>query len=356
MEKITLRTRILIYLADYWKYKDRYQYPIEITQEGISRAVGITVSHVPRELDILMDNKLVEEIKGRVSGKEKRMNVYFLTYDGMFEVEKIKRSIGNENVHFNGKKYRIYDLVEIKREISWLEAIDLLLNESKAIKEKRKTYIEGNFENEIFDRKEELEFMNEWIKSPSPFLALIAPQGMGKTALIGKFISGIKNMEIMMIQINNQITIEKLKERIENVMNKDFEYFMKEEKNSLVIIDNYNIVDDSIVDYLQNLINEKKRGKIIVSMREETPSYNRFYKIDDVISGKVKELKLKGLSQEYVGKFLEITDNEIVKTIYQLTGGKPSILKAIKQKDEKEILNNSQLTPEQAKFLIGFLK
>ncbi len=354
MEKITLRTRILIYLADYWKYRDRYQYPIEITQEGISKAVGITVSHVPRELDILMKNRLVEEIKGRVSGKDKRVNVYFLTPEGILEVEKIKRSLANEHVHFNGKKCRVYDLVEIKREISWLEALNLLLNETKVMKEK-KIYIEGNFENNVLDRKDELDFMNAWMKSSSPFLSIIAPQGMGKTSLIGKFITGLKGMEILMVQMNMQMNIEALREKVEKVMGVEFEHFMRE-RNSLTILDNYYLVDDSIVDYLQKLVDEKKRGKMIISMREETPSYNRFYKLEDISSGRVMELRLKGLPFEYVGKFLEIEDGNKIKIIYQMSGGKPSILKALKQKDEEGILKNSQLTPEQAKFLIDLLK
>ncbi|MGC9126727.1 MAG: hypothetical protein ACP5HV_04485 [Thermoplasmata archaeon] len=355
MEKITLKTKILIYLADYWKYKDRYQYPMEITQEGISKAIGITVSHVPRELDILIKNRLVEEIKGRVTGKEKRVNVYFLTPEGILEVEKIKRSISNESVHFNGRKYRIYDLVENMREMNWLEAINLLQNEAKSIRVKKKIYIEGNFENSIVNRREELEFMNSWIKSDAPFLAIIGSQGTGKTSLIGKFLSQLKGMEVMMLQMNMQMNIEAVRKKVESIMGIDFEHFMKK-SNSLIIFDNYYLVDESIVEYLQNLVNEKKKGKMIVAMREETPSYNRFYKMEDIMNGRVVELRIKGLSIEDVGEYLGIGDREKLKIIYQMTGGKPSILCAMKRGDEEGIIKNSQLTPDQAKFLLDLMK
>ncbi|MFP3318289.1 MAG: AAA family ATPase [Thermoplasmata archaeon] len=355
MDKITLKTRILIYLSDYWKYKNRFQYPIEITQEGISKAIGITVSHVPRELNILIKNKLVEEIKGRVGGKEKRVNVYFLTPEGILEVERIKRSLANQTIHFNGKKYRIYDIVENLREMNWLEAINILQNEVKSLKEKKKIYIEGNFENNIVDRKEEIDFISSWMKGNVPFLALIGSQGIGKTSLIGKFVSTLRGMEVLMIQMNMQTNIEALRKKVEAVMGVDFDHFMKE-RNSLVILDNYYLVDDSIVDYLQKLIDEKKRGKMIISMREETPSYNRFYKIDDITRGKVVELKIKGLSMDSVGEFLGISDIEKLKIIFQMTGGKPSILKCIKNGDEEGITKNSQLTQDQAKFLLDLLK
>lgn len=355
MEKITLKTRILIYLSDYWKYKDRFQYPIEITQEGISKAVGITVSHVPRELDILIKNGLVEELKGRVAGKEKRVNVYFLTPQGILEVEKIKRSLANESVHYNGKKYRIYELVENQRELNWLEAINILQNEAKTVKEKKKIYIEGNFEGSIIDRKEELEAMQAWMKGEVPFLAIIGSQGTGKTSLIGRFVSTLKGMEILMLQMNMQMNIEAFRKKVESIMGVDFDHFMRE-RNSLVILDNYYLVDDSIVEYLQELVKEKKRGKIIVAMRDETPSYNRFYKMEDISGGRVQELRLRGLSPEAVGEYLGLTDQEKLKIVYQMTSGKPSLLNAIKKGDEEGIIKNSQLTPEQAKFLLDIFR
>ena len=358
MERVTLRTRILVYLSEYWKYKDKYQLPIEISQEGIARAMGITVSHVPRELDALIKSKLIEEVKGRVIGKEKRVNVYFLTPEGMLEVDRIKKSYANLPVHFNGKKYKVMDLVENMREITWIEALNFIQNElnkeGKQISKKR-IYIEGSFENNILDRKDELKIMDSWFKGKAPFLVIIGQEGMGKTSLIGKFLTTVKNMDIMMLQLNMQIKLDDLKKKVESIYSGNFEHIMKK-KNSLIILDNYYLVDDSVVDFMQRIVNEKSTGKMIISMREDTPSYNRFYSQNEINDGRIVELKLKGLPEDIIRNMFPDISDERIKIIFQLTGGKPSIIKGLKDSNEELILKNSNLTPEQAKFLIDLTK
>lgn len=358
MERVTLKTRILVYLSEYWKYKDKYQLPVEISQEGIAKAMGITVSHVPRELDALIRSRLIEEVKGRVIGKEKRVNVYFLTPEGMLEVDKIKKSYANFPVHFNGKKYKVIDLVENLREITWIEALSFIQNEmnreGKQIS-KKKIYIEGSFENNVFDRKEELRAMESWFKSRAPFLVVIGQEGIGKTSLIGKFLTSVKNTDILMLQLNMQIKLDDLKKKIESIYGGNFEHIMKN-KNSLIILDNYYLVDDSVVDFMQKIVHEKSAGKMIISMREDTPSYNRFYSQDDVNNGRIVELKLKGLPMGVIKEMFPGTSDERIKIIYQLTGGKPSILRGLKDSNEELILKSSNLTQDQAKFLIDLAK
>ncbi len=358
MERVTLRTKILIYLSEYWKYKDKYQLPVEISQEGIARAMGITVSHVPRELDFLIRNKLIEEVKGRVIGKEKKVNVYFLTPEGMLEVDKIKKSYANLNVHFNGRKYKVIDLIENMREMSWLEALNYIQNEmNKESKQpaKKKIYVEATFDGNILDRKDEIKIMENWLKDKSPFLVVIGQEGMGKTSLIGKFLTTVRNMDIIMIQLNMQINIDSLKNKIESIYNGSFDHIIKN-KNALIIFDNYYLVDDSIVEFMQNLVRDKNSGKMIISMREDTPSYNRFYSQDDVSTGKVTELRIKGLPMKVIKDLFPGLSQERVEVIYQLTGGKPMLLKGLVEGNEEIIIKNSNITPEQAKFMIDLVR
>lgn len=88
MEKISIRSKILIYLYEFINLKDRYQYPTEITQEGIANAMHNNVAHIPREINKLIELGYVERIKGKVIGKDKKLSVYFLTYNGIEEAIK----------------------------------------------------------------------------------------------------------------------------------------------------------------------------------------------------------------------------------------------------------------------------
>ena len=261
-------------------------------------------------------------------------------------------------IHFNGRKYRIIDLIENTREISWLDALNYIQNEmNKEGKQtlKRKIYVEASFEGNILDRKEELKIMESWLRDKSPFLTIIGQEGIGKTSLIGKFLPLAKSMDILMVQLNMQLSLDDLKKKIESIYNGSFEHIMKN-KNALIIFDNYYLVDDSIVDFMQKIVNEKNSGKMIISMREDTPSYNWFYSQDDVLSGRVTEMKLKGLPMKIIKDIFPGLSEERIKIIFQLTGGKPLAIKGLMEGNEEMILKNSNLTPEQAKFIIDLVR
>ncbi len=259
VEKITVKTKILVYLSDYLNFKDRYIYPNEITQEGIARAIGITVTHVPRELEDLLEKGLVMEIKGRVKDKEKRVNVYFLTPSGIMEVEKIKNLIGSIKIEYNKRKVKLSDMVEKYGKMTWLQAIEFAKNNHK--NNDRKNYIEGFSKIDLLDRKNEIKSLKKWLKSDVKYLVIRGEKGSGKTSLISKFISLIKDWNIIMVQMDDAMDLKSFKERLQNGLNERIDKILK--RKNLIILDNYSDDKKEILDYLIKKIS--KKSKIIVS-------------------------------------------------------------------------------------------
>ncbi len=284
VEKITVKTKILVYLSDYLNFKDRYIYPNEITQEGIARAIGITVTHVPRELDDLLERGLVMEIKGRVKDKEKRVNVYFLTPSGIMEVERIKNSIGSIKIEYNKRKVRLSDMVEKYGKMTWLQAIEIAKNNHK--NNERKNYIEGFLKIDLLDRKNEIKSLKKWLKSDVKYLVIRGEKGSGKTSLISKFISLIKDWNVIMVQMDNVKDLKSFKDRVQNGMNERIDKILK--RKNLIILDNYSDDKKEILDYLIKKIS--KKSKIIVSTSSTFT--------DDNIKDKIETLYIDTIKKE----------------------------------------------------------
>ncbi len=284
VEKITVKTKILVYLSDYLNFKNRYIYPYEITQEGIAKAVGITVTHVPRELEDLLKKGLVEEIKGRVKDKEKRVNVYFLTPTGLLEVEKIKNEVGSLKIDYNKRKVKLKEVVEKYREMNWLEALEIAKENNK--NNEKKNFIEGILKIDLVDRKNEIKSLKKWLKSNSRYLIVRGEKGSGKTALISKFISFARDWNVIMVQIDNVSDLKCFKNKLQNVFNEKIEKIMK--RKNLIVLDNYSDDKREIVDYLIRKMS--KNSKLIISTSSTFT--------EDNLDGKIETLYLDSLKKE----------------------------------------------------------
>ncbi len=283
VEKITVKTKILVYLYDFLNFKDRYVYPWEITQEGIAKAIGITVTHVPRELEDLLEKGLVEEIKGRVKDKEKRMNVYFLTPSGILEVEKVKDEIGSIKVEYNKRKVKLKDIVEKYSEMNWLEALEIAKKNNK--NNDKKNFIEGFTKINLIDRKNEIKSLKKWLKSNSRYLVIRGEKGIGKTSLISKFIFFAKDWNIIMVQIDKVNDLKSFKDKLQNSFNEKIEKIMK--RKNLIILDNYYDEKKEIFDYLIKKMS--KNSKLIISTSSAFSEDNMDEKIETLYLDSLKK-------------------------------------------------------------------
>jgi DNA-binding HxlR family transcriptional regulator len=79
---LTIEERVLVHLHDFVNLRREIVLTQKVTQEGISRAVGVERKHVPRTLKALIEKEFISENVAHVIGKPQRMKTYFLTEKG----------------------------------------------------------------------------------------------------------------------------------------------------------------------------------------------------------------------------------------------------------------------------------
>ncbi len=95
---LTVGERIILHLAQYSKYLDSYDVPLDISQDGIAAALRISRAHAAIELKKLKDTgEVVERLSHIKRGKTKR-KVYFLSQMGEDRALKIKDFAHREGI------------------------------------------------------------------------------------------------------------------------------------------------------------------------------------------------------------------------------------------------------------------
>jgi DNA-directed RNA polymerase subunit M/transcription elongation factor TFIIS len=96
--RVTVKEKILIHLFGFSKFKDEFEVPQKVTQDGMAKVIGVRRSHIASALKDLKFSEFVEEKKTRIEGNERRKNAYFLTPLGEAEAIRIKESVLDKKV------------------------------------------------------------------------------------------------------------------------------------------------------------------------------------------------------------------------------------------------------------------
>nr|NIN69590.1 hypothetical protein [Anaerolineae bacterium] len=80
--RLPVRDRILLHLFDFVRFRDSFESPLEITQAGIAKAVGIRVSHATQYLKPLLSEGMLETNTRHIVRQPRRRKVYFLSAKG----------------------------------------------------------------------------------------------------------------------------------------------------------------------------------------------------------------------------------------------------------------------------------
>ena len=117
--RVTVKEKILLHLLGYTRYKDEYEVPAQVTQDGMAKTVGVRRSHIASALKDLKEQGFVEEVKSRIEGQERRKNAYFLTHEGQAEGLSLKENILHKTVMFKSEDGTLkeIEIVEINKHI-----------------------------------------------------------------------------------------------------------------------------------------------------------------------------------------------------------------------------------------------
>ena len=97
---LTVKERILLHLFDFNRHADEYEAPLEVTQSGIAKAVGIRVTHVTQYVKPLTLWELVEDDLRHIQRQARRRKAYFLTPAGRQRVASLRRTLLEQEAPF----------------------------------------------------------------------------------------------------------------------------------------------------------------------------------------------------------------------------------------------------------------
>ncbi|MDD1748221.1 MAG: hypothetical protein LUQ16_10710 [Methanomassiliicoccales archaeon] len=87
---LTVAERIILHLSQQQKFKDSYDVPFDVSQDGIAQALLISRAHAAVELKKLKECSEVNERLAHIKKGKNKRKVYFLTTTGEEKAEKIR--------------------------------------------------------------------------------------------------------------------------------------------------------------------------------------------------------------------------------------------------------------------------
>ncbi|MFW5907132.1 MAG: winged helix-turn-helix transcriptional regulator [Candidatus Natronoplasma sp.] len=382
---ITYKQKILLYLERFKSVERdvKTEKPEDITQKGIAENLNISRTHVSRIVKELTEEGYLKEKRAPVKGHQKRLKSYYLTSKGLQKVEDLLSDLSEIKVKIiSDEQQEGCPLSEVEEntggKIDLLSALSHLENSKEDIIDLDEigpiqpiTSTDDAPEvDELYGREEELKELKRWINEGTPVAAVLGRRGSGSSSLTSRFIEQIEGKHILWIDLKRtsaEALEESLSGFIEKVKSKKKDGFDIEgsfsgllELDALLVFDDYHEVEDKIVHFLTELLQEFERKhkediplKVMITGRIGTPFYQRFYQQEHVKRGIVKEIELSALDKEEAQKILgDEVQKEALERIMMFTRGSPLLLKLLKEGKEKELCDITPWEKEQISLLM----
>lgn len=365
--QLSVNDRVLLHLSRYAADVAPEEYPPEISQMGIASAVGISRTHVPRAVKLLMKDGLVAELTARVKGHERRMNVYAVTMEGMRMAEDIWRGAletvfpvmtNGKTTDLKGKD--IESLVGKKRAVAVVSQMRdgiVLIDETRRAPVRD---LEGAPSARLFfGRDAELDSMETYMESDSRMLVVLGNRGFGVSSLVRKFVDEQEDQDVLWITLDDKTTVDSIKKRLSDFSKRIGQNALPAEdvlrlKNLLTVFDDYHSVTDEVVEFFSSLVESEGDAKIIITAREETPAYNWFYHKKEVDARLVRELRIRGIDEEAARKLIgnDAIEKDALKRIMMISRGQPMTLRLLRDRDLEGLKSNTVFTAEEIRYML----
>jgi len=368
--QLSVNDRVLLHLSRFATDTPPEEYPAESTQVGIADGVGISRTHVPRAVKTLMREGMVEEFRGRVAGRDRRMSVYAVTSEGFRKAETIWEEARKSTIVVmqNGKLTEMKG-VALEDAVGKRGAFGLLSQMRDGVvelsdrKRARIRDIDGAPpRGEFFGRAEEMSLLDSFLGSNARVMVVLSGQGFGATSLVREFVEAHDALDVLWRNVSGRTDTDDLESAIISFANEtghgvtDLESALSL-PDMLLVFDDYHSVGEEVVEFFSEMVASLGETKIIVTAREDTPAYNWFYQKKHVESGIVWELRMRGIDEASAKKLLRNSniEPEAFRRIYLMSRGQPRLLRLLRDGDIDGLKRTSVFTSEEIMYLM-FLK
>jgi len=364
---LSISEKALIHLSKVRFDRSAELVPKEISQGGIAEGIGISRTHVPRAVKDLIRDELIEETKRYVKSGSRRIKTYFITPKGLDRAREVENRILSQIVPAKVQDSIVQGMTIRQLENAFHRRIDILgltgEEEYLDLDQIRSTGItdfSGSPRVHVFlDREEALESIKHFLKSHSMILTVYGARGIGTSSLVKHFIEMLDEWNVFWTSLAEYRTADEIMSRVASfaeLLDISPEAILQSESgsNTLLVFDGYFDVDDAVVELFSTLVERRQGAKAIITCRDSTPSYNRFYHREDIESGIVQEMTLKGLPEREARLLLENEEipDDAFNRIYALTRGSPMVLTMLRDRNEKGLRRRTTFTNEEIRFLL----
>jgi DNA-binding MarR family transcriptional regulator len=347
---LTAKERVVLHLKDFQRHASDSYMPPEVTQKGISDSVGIRPSHVPRTLKRLRDEGMVEERSAHVRGSPRRLKVYFLSPQGLKAAVELTERVAKTSLSGGGTLGNAF-AKERSGQAFWKFVRRFA---GRAPEEEE----EGAAEESFLGRKEELKAMVEFLRGPKAgALVVYGPRGVGKSTLVREALRASRAKSLS-VDLGGAASRTELEKRIAGVLGGagDDPSLGRRAADAakVLFLDSYDELGDEVVDGVRAMVHEGIAAglKVVVAAQETTPAYSRFYHNDEVRSGLVLEMRLRGLDAESGRTLLGTVGAEDYRKLDLYAKGSPLFLTLLKARDIEGLAKSSRFSREELKHLL----
>lgn len=332
--------RILLHLLDFKSYEGEIDGTMDLTQIGITDAVGIKRGNIVQDIQPLITAGCVECHKVHVPGiKIKRTN-YYLTCQGYEKAKTVKERLGKVNIEMidregtrsstsiadllndTGLDIRFVDVVREANISRFFDCKAFLRKQTQPILCSSSGLAGVPRPPHFFGRKTEGKMISEWMKNQTSVTLMIQGMpGIGKTTFVSQFLSDIGNPNsvhyfsirpwcslralLMSLSVfledNGKRELRRYLEENKSIDISEVEYLilriLSDVEMVILAYDDYHNASDEIQTFFKmfhNVIRETK-SKLIVIGRTVNPFYDRK---EAAVHKTVFEFTLEGLDKE----------------------------------------------------------